>query len=209
MVPAAGLAVEPLARERARGAARVLADAFVDDPGWIAVGPGRRRARWRFAYRTCLGAVRVALRWGGPSWCVVEGGEPVAVLTTFAPGRWPPPELGLIGFQSPGALLAGPPTIARSLLASRRLGAGHPVHDHVFVWMLGVSPARQRSGLGGRLLREAFAVAGRAGVPTFLDTANPANLPYYHSHGFDVTGETTLARGAPAWFMERRRRADN
>ena len=204
---AAPAAVRPLEGFE-RGCARVLAHAYVDDPGWIAAGPARRRARWKFAYRTCLGAIRVARRWGGPSWCVVEDGEPAAVLTTFGPGKWPPPELGLIGYQSPGPILAGPSSLVRGLIASRRLEAGHPVHDHVFVWMLGVSPARQRSGLGGLLMGQALAVADRAGVPAFLDTANPDNLPYYRSHGFEIAGETRLPRDTPAWFMERRPRAD-
>jgi len=197
-----------LAGEHVRGCARVLADAFIDDPGWVAVGPARRRARWKYTYRTCLGANRVARRWGGPSWCVLEDGEPTAVLTTFAPGRWPPPELGLMAYKAPGPLFAGPLTIARSLIGSRRLEGGHPAYDHVFVWMLGVSPARQRAGLGRLLLGEALAVADEARVPAFLDTANPDNLPYYRSHGFEVVGEAVLPRGAPVWFMERPARAD-
>ena len=36
-----------------------------------------------------------------------------------------------------------------------------------------------------------------------LWTGNPANLPYYRSHGFDVTQEFTIARDTPNWFMER------
>ena len=202
------MTAQTLEREHVRGCARVLADAFVDDPGWIAAGPSRRAARWKFAYRTCLGAIRVARRWGGPSWCVLDRGEPVAVLTTFGPGRWPPPEIGLMAYQAPGPVLAGPSTIVRGLAASRRLEQGHPDHPHVFVWMLGVSPVRQRSGLGGLLMREALAVADRAGVPAFLDTANPDNLPYYRSHGYDVVGEARLPRDTPVWFMERRPPAD-
>jgi hypothetical protein len=42
--------VEPLAAAHHRGAAVVLADAFLDDPGWIAVGPRGNRARWKFIY---------------------------------------------------------------------------------------------------------------------------------------------------------------
>ena len=202
-------APEPLAPAHFRAAARVLADAYVDDPGWIAVGPSRPRALWKFAYRTCLGAIRVTARWGGPSWCVTEGGEPVAVLTTFRPGAWPPPELGLIGYQAPGALFAGPPTIVRGLTGSRRVEAGHPRHPHWYVWMLGVAPAHQRRGRGGLLLRHATAEADRAGVPSFLDTANPANLPYYRSHGFELTGEDRLCGDARIWFMERPAGADN
>ena len=197
------MSLESLDAGHVRGAARVLADAFVDDPGWADVGPDDHGARWRYAYRTCLGAVRVARRWGGPSWCAVEDGVPAAVLTTIGPGLWPPPQLPLIAFQAPGALLAGPTVIARSLRAERVIERGHPEHPHVFVWMLAVSPRRQRSGLGRALMERALAVADAAAVPAYLDTANPANLPYYGSFGFRVLDEDRLPRGAPLWFMER------
>jgi predicted GNAT superfamily acetyltransferase len=40
-------------------------------------------------------------------------------------------------------------------------------------------------------------------VPTYLDTAKRANLPYYASFGFEQVGQTQLPRGAPLWFMFR------
>jgi predicted N-acetyltransferase YhbS len=50
---------------------------------------------------------------------------------------------------------------------------------------------------------EALARADADGVPAYLWTGNPANLPYYGSHGFEVTGEAVIPGGAPNWFMER------
>jgi hypothetical protein len=52
-------------------------------------------------------------------------------------------------------------------------------------------------------LTHAIARAGELGVSTYLDTANPANLPYYGSFGFACTGERDLPRGASIWFMHR------
>ena len=52
-------------------------------------------------------------------------------------------------------------------------------------------------------MREALARADDAEVPAYLWTANPANLPYYGSHGFEVMSEATIPGGAPNWFMER------
>ena len=184
-------------------AAAVLADAFLDDPGWVSVGPRGGRARWKFIYRTCLGAIRVGARWCGPSWCVVEDGEPVAVLTGCAPGLWPPPRMRALRYLFAGPLLAGPATLARSLGAQRVIERAHPTYDHFLVWMFAVSPARQRSGLGRRLMREALAVADSEGVPAYLWTGNPDNLPYYRSHGFEVMSEARIPGGAPNWFMER------
>jgi GNAT superfamily N-acetyltransferase len=195
--------VEPLTPARHRAAAAVLADAFLDDPGWVAVGPRSSRARWRFIYRTCLGAIRAGASWCGPSWCIVEADEPVAVLTGCAPGLWPPPRLRALAHLFPGPVLAGPAPLARSLGAQRVIEAAHPAYDHFLVWMFAVSPSHQRSGLGGRLMREALAQADSDEVPAYLWTGNPDNLPYYRSHGFVVTSEARIPGDVPNWFMER------
>jgi GNAT superfamily N-acetyltransferase len=195
--------LEPLTPAHHRGAAVVLADAFLDDPGWIAVGPRNRRARWKFIYRTCLGAIRTGALWCGPSWCVVEAGEVVAVLTGCAPGLWPPPRMRALRHLFLGPVLAGPATLVRSLGAQRVIEAAHPAYDHFLVWMFAVSPTHQRRGLGRRLMREALAKADSAEVPAYLWTGNPDNLPYYRSHGFEVIGEARIPGGVPNWLMER------
>jgi GNAT superfamily N-acetyltransferase len=195
--------LEPLAPAHHEAAARLLADAFIDDPGWVSVGPRRRPARWRYINRVCLGTIRVGERWCGPSWCITEGGEPVAVLTGCAPGIWPPPELRTLAMLSPGPLIAGPAVLIRSLRAELIFERRHPGYEHFLVWMFAVSPARQRAGLGRRLMSEALARADAEQVPAYLSTANPDNLPYYRSHGYDVIGEDVIPGGARAWYMER------
>jgi len=79
----------------------------------------------------------------------------------------------------------------------------HPAYDHFLVWMFAVSPARQRAGLGRRLMSQALSRADAGGVPAYLWTGNPDNLPYYRSHGFAVIAERIGPRGVPNWFMER------
>lgn len=195
--------LEPLAPAHHRGAAVVLADAFLDDPGWIAVGPRGDRARWRFIHRTCLGAIRAGARWCGPSWCIVDSGDPIAVLTGCAPGLWPPPRMRALRYLASGPVLAGPAPLIRSLGAQRVIEAEHPSYDHFLVWMFAVSPAHQRKGLGRRLMREALRAADSDAVPAYLWTGNPANLSYYRSDGFEVIGERLIPGGVPNWFMER------
>lgn len=194
----------PLTPGLHEGGADALADAFIEDPGWLSVGPrdpGRRR---KFIYRTCLSTLRVAERWAGPSWCITEDGEPIAVLAGCAPGLWPPPTLRSLIQLIPGPLLAGPSVLARSLGAERVFESGYPDHDAFIVVIFGVRRAHQRRGLGRRLMAEALATADQAGVPAFLWTSNPDNLPYYRSHGYDVVGdETKIPGGASNWFMER------
>jgi GNAT superfamily N-acetyltransferase len=194
---------EPLLPEHREGAARVLADAFIDDPGWLSVGPRRQSALRRYIYRTCRDTIKAGQKWCGPSWCITDGGEVVAVLLGCGPGLWPPPELRMLALLAPGSILAGPAVLARSLRAERTIEKGSPPYDHFLVWMFGVSPSRQRSGLGRRLMSQALAVADGAEVPAYLTTAKPDNLPYYRSHGYEVSGEAPLPGGAPLWYMER------
>jgi GNAT superfamily N-acetyltransferase len=194
---------EPLTPERHESAARVAADAFIEDPGWSAVGSPRRRARWKWIYRICLGSFRIAERWGGPSWCVTENGEVVASLSGFAPGLWPPPRLRAARYLLAGSLLAGPGPLARGLGAEQIYERVHPEYDHFLVWMFTVSPGRQRAGLGRRLMGEALAQADSVEAPAYLWTANPDNVPYYRGHGFEVFHEEVIPGGVPNWFMER------
>lgn len=195
--------VTALPPERDDEASVVMADAFMDDPGWKAVGPDAAGRRHHYIRRVCRGSLNVVRRWGGPIWQVERDGRVAGVLSSLDPGQWPPPQLRSIAYQALGPALAGPLVLWRSLSADGAMHEGHPHDDHFFVWMLTVSPAAQRSGVGRALLSTALERADAKGVPTYLDTANPANLPYYGSFGFEPTGETALPRGARLWFMYR------
>ena len=146
--------------------------------------------------------MRAADRWCGPSWCIVEDGAPAAVLVGAAPGRWPPPQLRTLLALAPGPVLAGPAPLIRALQAQRVFERMHPEYDHFLVWLFAVSPARQRRGLGRRLMSAALAEADAAGAPAYLWTAKPANVPYYRSHGYEVFAEATIPGEVTNWFME-------
>ena len=73
----------------------------------------------------------------------------------------------------------------------------------MFLWFLAVDPGRQRQGLGRALLARVFEDAEDAQAPVYLDTSNPANVPYYASFGFEEIGRAPLPRGATLWFMRR------
>ncbi|MFL5896678.1 MAG: GNAT family N-acetyltransferase [Thermoleophilaceae bacterium] len=201
-----GVAPEPqeLPRERFADAAASMADAFLDDPGWVAVGPDDPRRRHNYIRRVCLGVLRVARRWGGPTWFVERDGRVAGVLASLPPGAWPPPTLRALALQAFGPIVAGPAVLWRSLVADNTMHGGHPDEPHLFVWMLTVQPDFQRQGVGRALLTMALARAEELGVRTYLDTANPDNLPYYASFGFREEGSAPLPRGATIWQMHHR-----
>jgi GNAT superfamily N-acetyltransferase len=180
-------------------AARIFADAFLDDPGWVAVGPDRRGHRHGVLRRYHRTALNVIDRYGGPVYGAFEDAALVGVAATFAAGRYPPPAWTLARFV-PGFLLAGPGPIVRGLRFSAIQEKGHPHDAHVYLWFLAVDPSHQRGGVGRALLARVYEDAE---APVYLDTANPANVPYYASNGFEELGRAAGPRGASMWFMRR------
>ena len=142
-------------------------------------------------------------RHGGPIFGAYRDGELAGVAATFAAGLHPPPAWTFLHFV-PGFLFAGPGPVVRGLRVSAIQDGGHPEEDHVFLWFLAVDPRHQRAGVGRALLAH---VAENAEVPVYLDTANPANVPYYVGAGFEEIGRAPLPRGATMWFMLRAERA--
>jgi GNAT superfamily N-acetyltransferase len=194
--------VSELPPDHERAAADVLAAAFMTDPGWCAVGPRDDRRRFKMLQRFFRAHIRVARRWGGPIYAAYEGDGPVGALIAFEEGRFPPPPQSML-IEAPGMIAAGPGTTIRALRGQAALEAGHPKEPHAFVSMLGVHPESQRSGAGRALLGRVLAEADEREVPSYLDTANPDNLPYYGSFGFEPTGEGDLPRGATIWYLLR------
>jgi GNAT superfamily N-acetyltransferase len=180
-------------------AARIVTDALLDDPGWVAVGPDKASHRRRVALRYHRAAIGVVHRYGRPVYGAFRDGELAGTAVTFAAGRYPPPAWTFVRYV-PSFLAAGPAPIVRGLRTSSVQDRGHPHDEHVFLWFLAVDPAHQRSGVGRALLARVFEDAE---APVYLDTANPANVPYYASFGFEEIGRAALPRGANMWFMRR------
>jgi GNAT superfamily N-acetyltransferase len=181
-------------------AARIVTDAFMDDPGWLAVGPDRRARRRKVQLGFHRAVIEIAHRYGGPIYGAFKAGRLAGVAVTFAPGLYPPPAHTFLRYV-PSFLRAGPGPIVRGLKTSSVQDSGHPPEEHAFVWWLAVDPAHQRSGLGRVLLTRV--AEENADAPMYLDTANPDNVPYYASFGFEEIGRAPLPRGATMWFMRR------
>jgi GNAT superfamily N-acetyltransferase len=192
--------IRPLDRSEYDAAAQIFADAFLHDPGWVAVGPDRRNLRHSILRRYHRTALNVIHRYGRPIYgAFAEDGRLAGVAATFAAGLYPPPAW-TVAYFVPGFLRAGPGPIVRGLRFSAIQEHGHPEDEHVYLWFLAVDPAQQRGGIGRALLAR---VHEEAEAPVFLDTANPANVPYYASNGYEEIGKADGPRGATMWFMKR------
>ena len=189
-----------LERDKFDAAARLFADAFLDDPGWVAVGPDRRRRRHGVLRRFHRTALDLTERYGGPIYGAFDDARLTGVAATFAAGLYPPPSLRTTLNFLPGFLKAGPAPIVRALRFSAVQESGHPHEEHVYLWFLAVDPTHQHGGIGRALLARVYE---EATAPVYLDTANPANVPYYAGNGFEELGKAAGPRGATMWFMRR------
>ena len=46
-------------------------------------------------------------------------------------------------------------------------------------------------------MREMLDRCDAEGMPAYLESSNVRNVPFYGRHGFEVTGEIDLGKGAP------------
>jgi GNAT superfamily N-acetyltransferase len=108
--------------------------------------------------------------------------------------------------------LRGFPSFAR---VGRRLGASiklltemdkaHHAFDvpHFYLAILGVDPLYQRTGAGTALLQPVLDHCDDEGLPAYLETQKPENVPWYRRHGFDVVKLIELDGIPPLWTMSR------
>jgi ribosomal protein S18 acetylase RimI-like enzyme len=76
----------------------------------------------------------------------------------------------------------------RLMSVFEEMGSYHPLGLHWHLPLIGVQPAFQRQGYGGVLLRHALKTCDEQGVPAYLESSNPDNIPLYERHGFQVLG---------------------
>jgi GNAT superfamily N-acetyltransferase len=77
---------------------------------------------------------------------------------------------------------------------------------HFYLAILGVDPAFQRGGAGTALLAPVLARCDDQGVPAYLETQKPENVPWYRRSGFEVVEEITVAPCPPIWTLLRQPR---
>lgn len=118
---------------------------------------------------------------------------------------WLPPRVEPDGESIVRLLSAtvAPPRLDDTVKVLDQMTAAHPTYDHWYLPWLGVDPAAQNQGLGGELLRACLERVDAEGLPAYLETPNPRNVPFYRRHGFEVTGRAQAGRCPPVCFMLR------
>jgi len=193
-----------LSRGASLAAARVLAEAFVDDPVWRATGP---RFRWHrrpvlillYLAEVLIARLRSAILLGA-----YRGDRLDGVIIVFPDGErlfpwwaWVP--------RSVACLFAGPVAVARSLTVVSGLDRLHPKQPHAHFWLLGSRPGAL--GVGYVLMRAATDRTDQLGRSGYLEATSPEMAEVKQLLGWQVrdryvlrTGEvvTTMWRDCPA-----------
>jgi GNAT superfamily N-acetyltransferase len=75
---------------------------------------------------------------------------------------------------------------------------------HWYLPLIGVDPSRQGQGLGVAMLQAMFARIDGEGLPCYLETFQPTNVPFYQRNGFELaaTGKEACSR-LPYWAFTR------
>lgn len=78
----------------------------------------------------------------------------------------------------------------------------HPEAPHWYLPFIGVDPGLQGRGLGGELMTAALARVDESGLPAYLESSNPKNVPFYERFGFRAAGAIQVGNSplmTPMW----------
>jgi GNAT superfamily N-acetyltransferase len=64
------------------------------------------------------------------------------------------------------------------------MSAHHPREPHWYLPIIGVEPMAQGRKLGAQLMRPVLEICDRDGLPAYLESSNPRNIPFYKQLGF-------------------------
>lgn len=178
------MASRPIVADEIGYAAEVLEAAFLDDPIWsVALRASDRRSDHHAAWwRTSVegpfryGTVRISEDRGAIAVWVPPGGS------EFTPEQEAVLERLVHDSLSPRHAEAMD-ELVRRFEASR---AGRP--PHYYLSILATHPDHRGKGVGQRLLADDLAQWDAKGVPTYLESTNPANDHRYHRQGFVTDG---------------------
>ncbi len=175
-----------------------LAQAFQTDPAlsWILPDPAHRARALRNMFRTLVHAdmrAGIALR---------SAGDEAAALWR-APGQAHGGTLEFLCTVVPLIATFGS-ALPRGLKVKSGIDAHRPMGRFWYLHYVGVRAAHQGNGHGGRIIRAQTAVADTEGLPCWLETATPENVPLYERLGFATQVEWDVPEGGPHfWGMMR------
>lgn len=175
---------------------RILAAGFGDDPVlcWVFEEPGRAAKHDAFfGFLAEEALVPLGATYLLPGSC--------AAWTPPDAPPWPDERgVRLIGALAP---LCSQADLERLGALDDAMRERHPHERHWYLGLLATEPERQGLGSGSTLLSHSLGVVDADGVPAYLESTNPRNIPLYERHGFEVSGSIDLPGGPSLTTMWR------
>lgn len=173
----------------------ILASAFRDDPtwSWAFPDPSARAEQHKRLWGLFVdGAMRYPWVWLTPGntatsvWIPPNG-------TEFSPEQEAAMETTIVEMCGAGA-----PRVLRTF---EMFEQAHPRGvPHYYLTLLGTRAEHRGQGLGLGLLADNLRRIDETGQPSYLEASNPANVPLYMRHGFEVLDSFQLPKGGPEVF---------
>lgn len=203
-VPTAGAGTIPLTATDDDLAARLIERAFHTDPMMLYLAPDEP-SRSRRSLPFFAAAIRHCRRYGiaetttnkdGVALWIKPGYTTITMSQMLRSGVvFAPLKLGFSGMGRFNALMSYGEKLHKQSVSG----------EHWYLLTIGVEPNRQRAGVGSQLLSAGLQRADAAGLPCYLETANPDNLAFYRRHGFEVVADGEVSKGGlHVWAMVRR-----
>jgi hypothetical protein len=173
-------------------AIRVMVEAFVESPLWLATGPANERHRRAGLKLFFHVEMHVAERRGGWLLAAYDGDRVVGLMIAFPDGTQPIP-LSAWPIRILPGLFAGPLPCMRTLKISTALERAQPKEPHVHCWLLGVDESTR--GVGALLLQAVCDRAAPLGRQVYLEAASPERAAFFGALGWEEITRLRLRTG--------------
>ncbi|HTJ43045.1 MAG TPA: GNAT family N-acetyltransferase [Kofleriaceae bacterium] len=194
---------ESLSPDHVPETARALARAFRDNAGFVHGLRGvEADARERKLVRMMGSFARACIAYGDATIVRDASGSIGGAALAYPPGAYPLSFAGWIR-NGWGALGIGPSHTIRLARLDSYMAKRHIKEPHWYLFVLGVDPSHQGTGMGGALLRRLNQAADAAHMPCYLETDEERNVGLYRRYGYDIIDEADTPFGFHMWHMKR------
>jgi GNAT superfamily N-acetyltransferase len=175
--------------------AAVLADAFINDPVFTFLRPGRLRQRARLRTMFVVEMEQYVLANGGTVWTTSGYDGAVAELP---PGAWEMPKSAR-GKETLKWMWAFRTRLPRAIRVQRAMDKRHLREPHFYVRTVGVRTALQGQGVGSMLMQPTLERADSAALPTYIEASSERSAALYERPAASVARHCTSGSASCTW----------
>lgn len=178
----------------------VLIKAFDTDPhiSWLIRSDARRAMAYRQFFTMMLHGL------AQPYGEIYTSSDMKSVALWYPPGRAKigflkqakvaPDFIGAVGWRN----------LFSRMVGIEKMEYHHLREPHYYLQLLGVDPVHQGRGAGRALLQPILRKCDTQQTAAYLETANPNNVGYYETFGFQVVRSMAMpCKGPTLWMMKR------